>query len=197
MSRLSREQNGHEISASGPKRRYTFLAASEVNLDRSRLSASVRRFCLRYRARRANMTSVGVLMRDRVCVKMLGPGACGLKGKLRSRKKTMAKKRRFRARAAPAGSGRAGGRDAIETRTSRYRLIARGIKIGAKKMTSDLMLRGEVSSLYSTLASQGTQGAEKGRTSRMRFRGLSSFRKSAGDLPRHLEAGVGSGGECG
>lgn len=65
------------------------------------------------------MISVGVLMRERVCVKMFGLGARGLNGRLRSRKKVMAKKRIFSARVADAGSGRGDCREAIVPRKSR------------------------------------------------------------------------------
>lgn len=134
------EQNWHDVNASGPNRRYTFLAPIDVNFDFSNVSAGVRVLSGRNRARRLKMTSVGVLRRERVRVKMFGAGACGLKGKLSSRKKTMVKKKTFRAREVDEGRGREGGRCEIATRRLRYRLMARGIRTGAKKINNDLIL---------------------------------------------------------
>lgn len=83
------------------------------------MSDSVRRLSGRNRARRLNITSVGVFRRDRVREKMFGSGACGLKGRLRRRKKTMPPNRMFRARPGAAGRDRGGGRLAIDTRRLR------------------------------------------------------------------------------
>lgn len=56
------------------------------------------------------MTSVGVLIREPVCVNMLGAGAYGFDGMLNVRNTTMTPNRKFRARFASAGMGRGGGR---------------------------------------------------------------------------------------
>lgn len=51
-------------------------------------------------------------------------------------------KSRFKARSAPGGVGRGGGRDATDALKERYAAKRRGRIIGAKKMTIDLMLDG-------------------------------------------------------
>lgn len=112
---LSSEQNWHDVKASGPNRRYTLLAPTDVSFDRSNVSSAVRVFCGRNRASRLKMMSVGVLRRERVRLKMLDAGACGLNGKLRRRKTAMAIKRTFRLRAAEEVRGRGDGRCATET----------------------------------------------------------------------------------
>lgn len=94
----------------------------------------------RSRARRVKMMSVGVLRRERVREKIFGGGARGLNGRLSSRKKRVVEKRTFRAREVIDGRGRGDGRCVIAVRKLRRRLIARGIRTGAKKMSSDLML---------------------------------------------------------
>lgn len=65
------------------------------------------------------MTSVGVLIREPVCVNMLGDGAYGFDGMLNVRNTTMTPNRKFRARFASAGMGRGGGRLASWTRKAR------------------------------------------------------------------------------
>jgi hypothetical protein len=84
---------------------------------------------------------VGVLRRDDVRAKILGEGACGLIGRLRMRKRAVEKNRMFTALAASAGSGQGVGRCAKEARRERNRAIARGIKIGAKKIPNVLILK--------------------------------------------------------
>lgn len=72
---LSSEQNWHDVNVSGPNRRYTLRAGMDVSFDRSKVSAGVSVFCGRYRASRLKTTSVGVLRRERVKLKMFEPGA--------------------------------------------------------------------------------------------------------------------------
>ena len=50
-------------------------APTDVNFDRSSVSASVSVLSGRYRASRLKRTSVEVLMRERVKAKILSPGA--------------------------------------------------------------------------------------------------------------------------
>lgn len=137
---LSSEQNWHDVNASAPNLRYNFRAPRDVNLDLSRSSAGVKVLSGRSRARRVKMMSVGVLRRERVREKIFGGGARGLNGRLSSRKKRVVEKRTFRAREVIDGRGRGDGRCVIAVRKLRSRLIARGIRTGAKKMSSDLML---------------------------------------------------------
>jgi hypothetical protein len=110
---LSSEQNWHDVNVLGPNRRYTLLAPMDVSFDRSSVSAGVSVFCGRYRASRLKMTSVDVFRRERVRPKIFGAGACGLNGRLRTRKVTIAMKRRFRLRAFEEVRGRRDGRCAM------------------------------------------------------------------------------------
>jgi hypothetical protein len=64
-----------------------------------------------------NIVSSDVVIRDRVRLKIFGPGENGFEGKLRKRKRRIEKKRTFSARAAPGGKGRGAGRCIIATRT--------------------------------------------------------------------------------
>lgn len=65
------------------------------------------------------MTSVGVLIRDPVCVNMFGVGEYGLDGTLNVRNTTITPNRRLSARFASFGMGRGGGRCASWTRRPR------------------------------------------------------------------------------
>lgn len=119
MVRLSREQKAQLVRVSGPKRRYTLRARVEVSFDLRRVSNGVRDSLGRSRARREKMMSVDVVRRELVRVKMLGLGACGLKGRLRQKKRVMVRKRTFKARLASWGRGRGDGR--LERATRRVR----------------------------------------------------------------------------
>ena len=83
---------------------------------------------------------MGVLRWDDVKAKILGEGAWGLIGRLRMKKRAVEKNKMFTALAARLGSGRGVGRCAKEARRERNRAIARGIRIGAKKMPNVLIL---------------------------------------------------------
>ena len=65
------------------------------------------------------MTSVGVFRRDRVKLKILASGACGLNGKLRMRNTVIVMKRTFRLREVLEGMGRGDGRCANVARIYR------------------------------------------------------------------------------
>jgi hypothetical protein len=65
------------------------------------------------------MTSVGVLIREPVCVNIFGVGAYGFDGTLNVRNTTMTPNNRFSARLASVGMSRGGGRCASWTRKAR------------------------------------------------------------------------------
>lgn len=102
------------------------------------------------------MMSVGVLSRERVCVKILGLGARGVNGRLSRRKRTVAQNNTFSARVADAGRGRGVCRDATMPRALRTRLMARGMMTGAKKIRRDLILSSVSSESHHTYKNADT-----------------------------------------